>query len=129
MKFCHLLLLVVVTLALPGCPNNLDALAPREACESTAVAICERIYACLSPQELANGGFPSTEAACVVKIEDTEGCRAQTIDNVCDDGNASYHPARAMTCIDQIEGMSCAQLRSGDIERAAPACDQVCAID
>jgi hypothetical protein len=128
MKFCHLLLLVSVMAALPACPNN-DSLAPREACEDTASAICERIYACLSPQELANGGFPSSEAACVVKIEDNEGCRAQTLDNVCDDGNASYHPSRAATCIEQIEGMSCAQLRSGDIDRAAPSCDQVCAID
>ena len=53
---------------LAACPNE-DGLAPREACESTASALCERIYACLSPAELARGGFPVTEAECTAKIE------------------------------------------------------------
>jgi hypothetical protein len=126
---CHVLA-VFALVSLAGCPEMTDGLAPRQACESLAASLCERIYACLSPEELAAGNFPPNEAACVTSLEDDQGCRAQTIENACD-GNERYHADRAGTCIDQIEGLSCSQLRSAnfDIDAAAPACETVCAID
>ena len=117
---------IILLIALSGCPK--DEIAPRQACEDTAAAVCERFYACLSPTELASKGFPSTEAACVVKVEAQEGCAAQTTANVCD-GNERYHGDKAEACADQIEGMSCSQLRAGQTKIAAPACGEVCTVD
>jgi len=117
---------IVMLIALSGCPK--DEIAPRQACEDTAAALCERIYACLSPSELASKGFPSTEAACVTRVEQEEGCAAQTKANVCE-GNETYHGDKAELCADQIEGMSCSQLRAGEAKTAAPACHEVCSID
>ncbi len=113
---------------LAGCPNDDDGLTPRQACEDASVTLCERVYACLSPSELAAAGFPSSEAACVVNLEQKEGCAAQTLDNACD-GNETFHPRNASACVDQLEGMTCSQLRAGQIKTAAPACDMVCEID
>ena len=110
---------------LAACPNE-DGLAPREACETTTSAMCERVYACLSPTELARGGFPATEAECVLKMERERSCATLDTKNVCDDPDETYHPETAETCALQLENMTCAELRSGDIEIAAPACERVC---
>jgi hypothetical protein len=123
-----LALIALVTLA--GCPKMEESIAPREACEGVGTSLCERLYACFSDAELAAAGFPSSEAACVTQFEDDQGCRAQTVENACD-GNETYHGDHASVCLDQIEGLSCAQLRSSnlDVEKAAPACGTVCQID
>ena len=111
---------------LAACPNDEDGLAPREACESTAGALCARIYDCLSATELARGGFPATEAECAAKIEREQSCTTLDTRNACDDPDERYHADTAESCVLQIEGMSCAELRSGDIDGAAPACDRIC---
>jgi hypothetical protein len=120
-----------ITILVTGCPDSgSDKLSPRTACEGMSAALCERIYACLTPEELASGGFPPNEAACVQSLENDQACSAQTPANACD-GDATFHGDRAATCVDQIEGLSCAQLRSPDtdLDTAAPACDTVCAVD
>jgi hypothetical protein len=116
--------------ALTACPNSSDNLSPREACEGVSVALCERIYTCLSAEELAAAGFPGNEAACVTAMDQSQGCSAQTLDNACD-GNETFHAAQAETCLDQLAGLDCGQLRSDDLDlaSAAPACNLVCSID
>jgi hypothetical protein len=105
-------------------------LSPRQACEDTSAALCERYYACLRPDELAGKGLPPTEAACVALVQAQRGCTAMTWENVCM-GNAEYNPSQAATCGDQITGLECSQLRNPffDADTEAPACGRVCEID
>ena len=119
-----LALLVMVT----GCGK--DGVDARAACEDAQANICERIYACYTPAELAELGFPSNEAACVTMLQGAQGCAQQTEANACT-GNEKFHADQADLCIDQISGLSCSQIRDSelDIERAAPACGKVCSVD
>ena len=91
--------------------------------------MCERIYTCYTPAELAASGFPSTEAACITMLQNSAGCSAQTTANACT-GNEKYHGDQADQCVEQILGLACSQVRDDnlDIERAAPACGKVCSI-
>jgi len=116
--------------ALTACPNSGDTISPREACEGVSVSLCERIYTCLSAEELAAAGFPDNESACVTAMDQSQGCAAQTLENACD-GNETFHGAKADTCLDQLAGLDCGQLRSDnlDLASAAPACNLVCSID
>jgi len=112
-----------------GCGGG-DGLTPRAACEDLQANLCERLYACYTPSELAQLGFPSSEAACTTQLQASEGCANQTMDNVCT-GNARFHPAMANQCLDQITGLACSQVRDPELvlSSAAPACGKVCAID
>ena len=118
---------VVCLLSLAACPD--DGASPRQACEDTAAALCERIYACLTPGELAAKSFPANEAACVTQLQANEGCAAQTLQNVCT-GNEKYHASEAAQCSDQVTGLTCGQLRDPffDVKTEAPACAKVCSI-
>ncbi|HEV7554638.1 MAG TPA: hypothetical protein VGO00_04230 [Kofleriaceae bacterium] len=101
---------------------------PRQACEDLNAAVCERLYACLTPAELTTAGFPAAEAACVTMTQSQAGCAAQTDQNVCD-GNQTYHPDEASQCIDQISGLTCADIRSDtDLSGQAPACAKACSV-
>ena len=106
------------------------AITPRAACEDLQANMCERIYACYTPAELASLGFPSNEAACVTRLQSSEGCASQTSTNVCT-GNQRFHPDQANVCVDQISGLACSQVRHPqlDVPTAAPACAKVCAVD
>ena len=106
-----------------------DGVSPRQACEDSASALCERFYACYTAQELASAGFPSSEAACVTTLQSQQGCAAETTQNICT-GNAKYSPVEAQKCSDQITGLSCSQVRDPffDEATAAPACTMVCAV-
>ena len=73
-------------------------------------------------------GFPSSEAACVTEWETDEGCANQTVENTCDSGE-TYHPNEASSCLSQLRALDCSQVRSGDIEAQAPACDRVCTVE
>jgi len=102
--------------------------SPVEACKDLNAAICERLYACLTADELAAAGFPDSEAACVTMSEAAAGCSAQTTENVCD-GNEKYHPDQASTCIDQISGLTCADIRADqNLDEQAPACAKTCSV-
>jgi len=112
-----------------GCPGSgSTGDTPEQACNDLNAAICERLYACLTPDELAVAGYPSSEAACVTMSEASAGCAAQTTSNVCD-GNEKYHPDQASACIDQISGLTCADIRSNaDLSEQAPACAKTCSV-
>jgi hypothetical protein len=113
-----------------GCGGSGDSGAsPRAACEDAQANMCERLYTCYTAAELAAIGFPSSEAACVTMLQQSEGCEKQTKDNACT-GNERYHADQANTCVEQITGLACSQVRDPelDIEKAAPACGKICAI-
>lgn len=120
-------MLIALSLAACGGTSSTGD-TPRQACEDLNAAICERLYACLTPAELAAAGYPSAEAACVTMSESQAGCAAQTADNVCD-GNQTYHSDEASQCIDQISGLTCSDIRSdADLSAQAPACAKTCSV-
>jgi hypothetical protein len=122
--------LIAALSALTACPADGGSISPREACEGMSVSLCERIYTCLSVEELAAAGFPANESACVTALDQDQGCAAQTAENACD-GNETFHGAKANECLDQLAGLDCGQIRSDnlDLAQAAPACNLVCSID
>lgn len=121
--------LMLFGLAATGCPGESSGITPRVACEDAQASLCERLYACYTPEELASIGFPSNEAACVTTLQAKEGCAQQTADNSCT-GNERYQPSEANTCVDQINGLACSQVRDPNLVLTvgAPACGKVCAI-
>lgn len=120
-------IMLMVCFSVVGCGG--DGVSPRQACEDTASAQCERVYACLTPQEITNAGLPSSEAACVTMLQASRGCAAQTTKNACT-GNAKYNSSEAAKCSDQVEGLACSQVRDPffDIATEAPACGKICEI-
>jgi len=47
---------------------------------------------------------------------------------VCD-GNEKYHADDASQCIDQVSGLTCADIRSSaDLSEQAPACAKTCSV-
>jgi hypothetical protein len=123
--------MLVAGVATAGCGGSgAGGITPRVACEDAQANLCERFYACYTPAELASIGFPSNEAACVTKFQSDEGCAAQTTENICT-GNERYHADQANTCVDQIAGLACSQVRQPqlDLIAAAPACGKMCAVD
>ncbi|HTR55320.1 MAG TPA: hypothetical protein VMJ10_31795 [Kofleriaceae bacterium] len=110
--------------------NGGDQVSPEQACNSMASALCERIYACYTPEELAAASYPASEAACETMLEASEGCTAETEQNACT-GNAKYDSSEAAKCSDQITGLTCSQIRDPlfDEQTDAPACALVCAIE
>jgi hypothetical protein len=120
--------LLVMGVAAAGCGGS-GGITPRQACEESQANLCERIYACYTPAELATLGFPANEPACETMLQAAQGCSAQTADNTCT-GNARYHADQASTCVDQITGLACSQVRDPNLSlnAAAPACGKICAI-
>ena len=120
---------IALLFAACGGGSGVGGPTPRQGCEEAAVALCSRLYACFSASELAVAGYPSAEAACVTMTQAQQGCAAETVETTCT-GNEKYHPEQANTCIDQIDGLACSQIRdeSFDVIAAAPACGKVCAI-
>lgn len=98
----------------------------REACEDLSVVTCNRMYACISPEDLQLGGFPATEAGCVDMLS-RANCGALTDGNACDEDGGTFHADKADLCIEQVSDTTCEQLvGDGEIGDVAPACDQVC---
>ena len=120
--------LLGLTFALAACGASQD-ITPREACEDTSVALCERLYACLTPAEVAAAGLPAAESACVTSYDAQRGCAAQTTENVCT-GNEKYSGVQASKCSDQVVGLTCAQVRDPTftLQTGAPACAKICAV-
>jgi len=120
---------LVCVVALAACGGGGGG-SPAQQCRDGVAATCGQLYTCLSPTELAAAGYPATEAACITMLEASAGCDAQTADNACT-GNETYHSDKADQCVDQINGLECTQLRDPafDLNTAAPACGQVCAVN
>jgi hypothetical protein len=116
-------------LAATACGSSQD-ITPRQACEDTSSALCERLYACLTPTELAVAGLPADEAACITMEDAKRGCAAETLDNVCV-GNEVYDGVQASKCSDQVVGLSCSQVRDPAFQLAsgAPAGAKICVIN
>ena len=110
-----------------GCPS--DGVSPKQACEDVASAECERVYACLTPQEIMMKMLPDNEAACVTALQANRGCAAQTTKNACT-GNEKYNASEAAKCSDQVSNLACSQVRDPffDIKTEAPACADICKI-
>lgn len=111
-----------------GCGGS--DITPKDACQMDASAECSRIYACYTAAELAAANYPATESACVTMNETAAGCDAKTTANACTGGNEVYQPDKVGPCIDQINGLTCAQIRTSPfvLETVAPACAEVCII-
>ncbi len=122
------IMMMVCLASLAGCPSD-GGVSPKQACEDTASAQCERIYACLTPEEITSAGLPASEAACVTMLQASRGCEAQTTKNACT-GNAKYQPSEASKCSDQVAGLACSQVRDPffDLATEAPACASICKI-
>lgn len=120
---------LVVGVAMAGCGGGDGGITPKQACEESQANLCERLYACYTPAELGALGFPSNEAACVTMLQASEGCERQTTENTCT-GNERYHADQANTCVEQITGLACSQVRDPNLvlNVAAPACGKVCAV-
>lgn len=122
--------MMLVGVAATGCPGGSDGASPRVACEDIEANVCERLYACFTPTELAAANLPPDEAACVSQKQVMKGCANQTPANACV-GNQHYHPDQAATCANQISGLTCGQIRdqASNLDAAAPACDKICVVD
>jgi hypothetical protein len=118
----------IALLATAACNNSDPGVTPRQACENTSSALCERLYACHTAAEIAASGLPADEAACVTTLDAQRGCAAQTVDNVCTGGNQKYNGVEAAKCGDQVVNLTCAEVRDPafNVQVSAPACAAVC---
>ena len=117
-------LFFVVALIGFGCGGD-DTASPREACEDASRVTCSKLYECLTESERMAAMLPATEAECVTSYNTMFDCASQTAETACDAGE-TYHADKASQCVDQIDGLSCETVRTGDIDAAAPACNEVC---
>ena len=122
-------LVVCLVVFSTACGTGND-ITPREECEDTSSALCERMYACMTAAEVAAAGLPASEAACVTSYEASRGCAAQTLQNVCVNGNATYNGDEASHCTVQITNLTCAEILDPafSLAASAPSCAQVCQI-
>jgi hypothetical protein len=120
---------LVLVGALGACGGG-DSLSPVEACNQEMETTCARIYECYTAAQLQAAGYPATESACVTSFESSQGCSAKTSDNFCETGNAVYHGEAVSGCIDQVNGLTCADImaHASDLDTVAPKCAEVCVI-
>ena len=120
-------LVSVVGLVLLGACGG-GSTSPSEACNEVNEAICVQIYKCYTAAEIAAAGYPANEAACVTMSESNAGCAAKTEANTCTGGNQVYHGENVQGCVDQLNGLTCAEVMSSstDLETAAPKCNSIC---
>ncbi len=110
-----------------GCGS--DSVSPSEACNEQYATECARLYECYTADQIAAAGLPATESACVTMSQTNAGCAAKTTSNFCTSGNAVYHGEAVNGCIDQLNGLTCAEvMTSQDITVVAPKCAEVCVI-
>jgi hypothetical protein len=98
---------------------------PAELCTEIAEALCDRLYSCLSPGQLAAGGFPAAQSDCVAMVEARKHCPTYTAANACTVG--TYQSSEATACSEQTASLSCTKVVPGfQLETAVPACGKVC---
>jgi hypothetical protein len=116
----------VLLLGAVGCSSTTS---PVDACNEEFSTDCTRIYECFTATQIAAAGLPATESACVTQQQTANGCSAKTEANFCTAGNAVYHGDAVGGCIDQLNGLTCAEIESNqDITVVAPKCAEVCVI-
>jgi hypothetical protein len=96
-------------------------------CRQYVDTLCEKIYECLSDDELAAVGFPETVAACKTQLRDSEGCDAYTAAKGNCEGSEVFKKDKADACIRQVGEASCNQVSSEDT--FAPACEETCKVE
>ncbi|MEO6777505.1 MAG: hypothetical protein ABI467_31555 [Kofleriaceae bacterium] len=117
--------LVSAVLLLGACGSS--SVSPVDACNQEYETECSRVYECYTAAQLAAAGFPASESACVTTSQANQGCSAKTEANFCTGGNTVYHGEAVDGCIQQLEGLTCAEIMSNqDITITAPKCAEVC---
>ena len=59
--------------------------------------------------------------------EANAGCPAKTGANICTGGNQVYHGENVQGCVDQLNGLTCAEVISNtDVKTSAPKCAEIC---
>lgn len=96
-------------------------------CREMVDTTCEKVYECLSDDELAGYGYPATVAACKTQLRDAEGCEAYTAAKGNCEGSEVFKKDQADACIRQVGEASCNQVTSDDT--FAPACDATCKVE
>lgn len=99
---------------------------PVELCKQAAQAVCSRIFACYSAEELdaASATVGNNEADCVTKIGGKDGFNCTTEGVKCDSGE-TFRADKANECIDQFQSLSCRELKS-ETSSTPAACEQTC---
>ena len=118
--------LLILSAVLPAC---FGGLTPDEACSEVAVVTCAKVFECVSEAERTAAGF-SSESGCVTKIKNDAGCAEKTEENACE-GSLVFDGSAAEDCIEQAEAASCGQWKdnAADVDKIAPACNNVCAAE
>jgi hypothetical protein len=98
---------------------------PAQQCTAIVGAECERLYGCLSSSELAVLGYPQTIGGCQAQLNMERGCNAR---GGCE-GTEVFAPSQADSCVSQLRGATCNQVREEIAADYAPACGRVCAIE
>jgi hypothetical protein len=126
----RILMFAAATAAILSACGGGSGPSPVEACNQLDASLCERIYACLTAQELATDGYPTEESACVTAQQTSDGCSAKTTANICTGSNQTYHANAVDGCVSQVGGLTCADLRDPNFNVlvSAPDCAAVCAV-
>lgn len=117
-------------LATPGCGDD-DGASDSDVqalCRKIADTFCDQFFECLSAEERGFLGLPDSLSACKSQMREEQGCEAASADDACE-GNETFKRANAEKCINQFSKASCSQVRSGDFEDYAPACEEVCVVE
>ena len=113
-----------------ACGGGPSADTPRQYCENFSSALCQQVYACFTADEIAASGLPPEESACITTSDANRGCEAQTDANACTGGNETFDGIAAARCVDDVAGLTCAEVRAlllqGVVPSDAPECAQVC---
>lgn len=116
----------ILLLGTVGCGSDKS---PVESCNQLDETVCARLYECYTPAALAAAGFPASESACVTMQQAADGCAAKTSSNFCTAGNAVFHGDAVDGCLNQLDGLTCAEVMSSqNVQAAAPKCADICVI-
>ncbi|MGE0549804.1 MAG: hypothetical protein AB7O24_28360 [Kofleriaceae bacterium] len=100
--------------------------SPRGFCEDLAAVSCSRSYECYTAEELSSNMFPATEQECAEIVADKQMCGETTPKTLC--GDKKYRPEKAEACLEELEQLTCTEVRDPHLmpAQATPSCTQVC---
>jgi hypothetical protein len=101
---------LIVTLAACGdsAPTQPDASGESAACASVGTTFCRKMYACLTPQQIADFQLPPTEAECVTM--QNANCDAAAPEPGYCKGHPQTSAGAATACAADLDALSCPQL-------------------